>query len=103
MNQLINPSEEFQAHLVAFLFTTRIHGNPNWVYSATWFSKAIAVHSSLFFEMEIYPWTSASFDEHYLNGQKSQLPKQIPYDIGIIELTYYCGLLKYQHSHVISH
>lgn len=90
----MNPSEEFQAHLVAYLFTTRIHGNPNRVYSATWFSKAIAVHSST---------VPASFDEHCLNGQKSQLPKQIPYDTGIIELTYYCGLLKYQHSHVISH
>lgn len=46
---------------------------------------------------------SISYNEHCLNGQKSQLSKQIPYDIGIIELSYSCGLLKYQHSHVISH
>lgn len=27
MNQLVNPSEEFQARLPIYLLTTRIHGN----------------------------------------------------------------------------
>jgi len=42
---------------------------------------------------------SISYNERCLYGQKSHLSKQIPYDIGIIELNYSCGLLKNQHSH----
>lgn len=90
-NQLTNASEEFLTNLVIYLLTTWIHGNPNWVYRTTWLFKAVAVYNSLFLKIGIYPCMPISYSEHYLNGQKSQLSKQIPHDIGIIELSYSCG------------